>query len=644
MDNLIEIFIFVASFVVIALSSKQIGQFFARFKLPLITGFLFTGIITGPFGLNLITHEAIENLRVVDEISLAFIAFAAGSELYIKELRGRLKSIAWITVGLVTVTFTLSVAVIFFVLSDHIPFMQSMNPASTLAVAVLIGAILVARSPSSAIAIINELRAKGPFTKTVLGVTVIMDVVVIFLFAFTTSLAEVLIANLGFDIKFVLLLAAEFVISIVIGYLIGKLLHAVLSLRTGRQIKTLIILAIGLGVFVFSEQLKEFTHANLPFEIFLEPLLLCMIASFVVTNSSCYRAEFAKIIHETGPVIYVIFFTLTGASLELDVLMQTWPIALALFFVRLVGIFTGSFTAGLLAREPMERNKIWWMGFVTQAGVAIGLSKEVAVEFSPWGSALATMIISLVVLNEIVGPIFFKWSVNHIGEAHTRAETHEFSGTRDAVIFGLRPSSVSLARQLLAHDWHVKMVYRNTPNELKDIDAPELGIENMPDLTVEKLEAINLPEADAVITMLSDEENYAICEMVYEHYGTDTIVARLRDRANFSRFHELGVLVVEPQTAVVSLLDHFVRAPVGTSLLLGMHDAQDIVDVELRNPDLDGLNLRDLRLPLDVLVLSVQRNGERIISHGYTKLTVGDKVTMVGNVDKLEEVMLHFDG
>ncbi len=90
-------------------------------------------------------------------------------------------------------------------------------------------------------------------------------------------------------------------------------------------------------------------------------------------------------------------------------------------------------------------------------------------------------------------------------------------------------------------------------------------------------------------------------------------------------------------------MDHFVRAPAGTSLLLGMQDEQDIVDVEMRNPDLDGISLRDLRLPLDVLVLSVQRNGERIISHGYTKLTVGDKVTMVGNVEKLEEVMLHFD-
>ena len=152
MENGLNFLLFIASFIIIALASKQIGQFFTRFRLPLITGFLFAGILTGPYGLNLITEQALENLRFIDEISLAFIAFAAGSELYLQELKSRFKSIASITTGLVISTFTLSVAVLFFIMSDFIPFMQSMPAASRLAVAILVGAILVARSPSSAIA------------------------------------------------------------------------------------------------------------------------------------------------------------------------------------------------------------------------------------------------------------------------------------------------------------------------------------------------------------------------------------------------------------------------------------------------------------------------------------------------------------
>ena len=105
MANILHVIVVIMGFIVIALASKQIGQFATRFKLPLITGFLFAGIVTGPFGLNLITVDAIENLRIIDEISLAVIAFAAGSELYLKELRSRFKSIAWVTIGLVVWPF-----------------------------------------------------------------------------------------------------------------------------------------------------------------------------------------------------------------------------------------------------------------------------------------------------------------------------------------------------------------------------------------------------------------------------------------------------------------------------------------------------------------------------------------------------------
>ena len=98
----LNILVFVAGFALIALASKEIGQFFKKINLPLISGFLFAGIIAGPFILGLIPAEAIAHLRFVDEISLAFIAFAAGGELYLEELRSRLRAITWVIAGLVT--------------------------------------------------------------------------------------------------------------------------------------------------------------------------------------------------------------------------------------------------------------------------------------------------------------------------------------------------------------------------------------------------------------------------------------------------------------------------------------------------------------------------------------------------------------
>lgn len=642
MENSFNILIFIAGFALIALASKEIGHFFKKIHLPLISGFLFAGIIAGPFILGLIPAEAIGHLRFVDEISLAFIAFAAGSELYLEDLKNRLKAITWVIIGLVIFTFTLGSAAVF-VLADFIPFMQNMSVTARVAVSILAGAILVARSPSAAIAIIKELRAKGPFTQTVLGVTVIMDVVVITLFAINSSTANALLTGFGFDLSFIALLLAEILASVGIGYILAKILQFILARRINSIIKTGLILLAGFSVFILSEDIRRISHDVLPFEVLIEPLLICMVGGFLVTNYSQHRSEFAEILHDSGLPIYVAFFTLTGASLELDVLARTWPIALALFFVRLAGIFVGSLFGGMMAKEPMSHNRIRWLAFVTQAGVALGLAKTVAVEFPEFGSAFATMIISLVVLNEMIGPIFFKWTINRVGEAHTRAAHHEFDGVRDAIIFGLEGGALALARQLETHGWQVKIASTSASHNGSDIKAADVDILPISDLTLETLHQLNAEQAEAIVTMLSDEENYHICELAYEHFGTENLVVRLNDRANFDRFHELGALIVDPATAIVSLLDHLVRSPSAASLLLGIDDSQDIIDIEVRDPTLHGVAVRDLHLPLDAIILSIHREGHTIISHGYSRLKLGDHVTVVGSYKSLDELMLRFE-
>jgi Trk K+ transport system NAD-binding subunit/Kef-type K+ transport system membrane component KefB len=641
MDSTIGALGIIGSFVIIALASKEIGRFFSAHKLPLISGFLFAGIIAGPFVLKLIPAGTVEHLRFVDEVSLAFIAFAAGSELYLREIRDRLKSIAWVSTGLVLATFSLgSLAV--FLLSELLPFMDSMAATTRIAVALLAGSILVARSPSSAIAIINELRAKGPLTQTAMGVIVVTDVVVILLFGLSSSIADALLTDLSFDLGFIALLLAELLLSLLVSYGLFRALLLVLGSHLSLALKAGLILLAGYAVFLLSAWLRGYSHEQWPFELLLEPLLICMIAGFLLTNFSRYRDDFMRILHDTGPAIYVAFFTLTGASLALDVLAKTWSIALILFFVRLLSIFIGSFLGGTAAGDSRKHTGVAWMVYVTQAGVGLGLAKQVVVEFPDWGADFATMIIAVIVLNQLVGPPFFKWAINHAGESHQRAAAHEFDGVRDALIFGLKAESLTLARQLELHNWQAKLVCVRE-KVLEELITPDVDIHVVSDLSLETLRGLDAANADAIVCFLPDDESYQVCELVYEQFGTETMVVRLRDRANLRRFRELGVLVVEPETAFVSLLEHMVRSPVGTSILLGMAEEQDIVDVEVRDPDFRGLALRDLRLPLDVLVLSIHRDGHTLVPRGHVKIEPGDKVTMVGPADKLEEVMLRFD-
>ena len=600
-----------------------------------------TGVIAGPYVLNLIPKVAVEKILFVNDFSLAYIAFAAGSELFLKDLRSRLKSIAWNTFGQLVVTFVLS-AIAVYALASLIPFMREMTIYSRVSVSLLMAAIFVARSPSSAIAIIHELRAKGPFTQTVMGVTVIKDVLVIILFAVCVSISRTLISELPFDLKVITVLILELGLSFLFGYLLGKLIHLLLSFSISSQIKAGLLLLLGYGVFVLAHTVQEQSGHLLGVEVFFEPLLICIIGSYYVTNHSKFRPEFQFIIHRLGPYIYMAFFTLTGLMISIEVLAKVWLIALILFLVRLVSIIIGAFVGATLAKDDPKHRVFGWMPYVTQAGVGLGLAIEVSSEFPLWGSEFATIVIAVIVLNQFAGPPLFKWVLNKVGESHKRANIPGFDGIQDAIIFGLEDRSLALGRQLKKHGWEVKIATLKRPDEFDE--ESDIEISPIEGIKIQELNDLKAKNADAMIMMLSDDENYELCELIYEFVGTKNVVVRLNDHANFNKFHELGCLVVDPNTAMVSLLDNFVRSPVAASMLLGTEEGQSTIDLVLRDKSLHGVALRNLRLPSDVIILSVKRKGHSIISHGYTRLRKKDIVTVVGSPESLEKMQWMFGG
>ena len=639
MSAIKDVFIYFFGFIWILFGTHYFARFFQRIKLPLITGFIVIGVFVGPYFLDLIPKEAIDNLLFVNDFALAYIAFAAGAELYLKDLRSRLKSIAWNTFGQLVITFIFSFIIVYF-LSSQIPFMGDMSNASRVAVALLIATIFVARSPSSAIAVIHELRAKGPFTQTVMGVTVIKDVLVIILFAICVSISRNLVSDLPFNLQGISILIGELAISFGLGYLLGKLIHQILALPLSSYLKGSILFTIGFGVFVFAHVIQNHSHEWFGVELFFEPLLICILGSFMVTNNSKFRAEFQFILHRAGPFIYMAFFTLTGIMVSIDVLLKVWFIALLLFFVRLISMIIGAYIGSTLAKDDPKHRAVGWMPYVTQAGVGLGLAIEVSSEFPEWGGEFATIVIAVIILNQIVGPPLFKFALNKIGESHRRAEIPGFDGIRDALIFGLEDRSLALGRQLIKHGWEVAIATLKGEQEFEDIH--DLDIKVIDDLNLDSLDKLKAKKADSIILMLSDDENFKLCELIYEFIGTENVVVRLNDHNNFKKFHELGCLVVHPNTAMVSLLDNFVRSPVAASMLLGTEEGQSTIDIEIRDKSLHGVALRNLRLPSDVIILSVKRKGQSIISHGYTRLRKKDIVTVVGSPDSLDKMQWMF--
>ena len=640
MENYLQILIYLAGFIIIAVASNQISRLFLKARLPLVTGLLVMGIIAGPYILDLIPLEAIADLDFVNDFALAFIAFTVGAELYLNELRSRFRSIIGMTVAQLSITFILGSLAVYFI-AEYIPFMQRMNIESKIAVSLLAGTIFVARSPASAIAVVHEMRAKGPFTQTAIGVTVLKDFLVVILFAVIITIGEALITGTSFNLIYIILLLFELLFAFILGYALSKILGFIISLQTKPIGKTILILLSGFAIFTLSHFIREWSLLYFNFEIYIEPLLICIIGSFIVTNYSKHRPEFLKILHDSRNAVYVIFFTLIGVSISLGVLATVWTIAIALFVIRLATLVIAGIVGVSLGGDPVRFNRIAWAPYVTQAGVSLGLTTVVAGEFIGWGTEFATIIIAVIVLNQIVGPPLFKWAINYAGEGHVRGTTPEMGSPRSVLIFGLESQSLALARQLQEHNWNVKIA--SLKSDIGDRKTSGISIHQIPSLSKKAMEELDASKAETIVTMLSDEENYQICEQAFENFGTKDIVVRLHNRKNFNRFHELGALIVEPSTAMVSLLDHFVRSPQATSLLLGMKENQDTVMLEVQNPNLHKMALRNLRLPHDIIVLSVTRGGQMIISHGYTRLRKNDIVTLVGSSESLENVRLRFE-
>jgi Trk K+ transport system NAD-binding subunit len=283
------------------------------------------------------------------------------------------------------------------------------------------------------------------------------------------------------------------------------------------------------------------------------------------------------------------------------------------------------------------------MAFITQAGIALGLAREVAVQFPDLGTAFATLIISVVVLNEVFGPLFLKAALRRAGETNEPGST-PVDEARDVLILGVEGQSIALARSLGRDGWTVVMADPDVEH-VERLAAEDVDERHIPAVDEAVLDGLLTDKTAAVVALLPDDaQNLRALRFASERYGVERLVVRPASGRRQKAFEELGAFVVDPGTAMVPLLEQAVSAPESAALLLRRSPDRSVAQVRVTNPDLDGVPLRELRLPLDVLFLAVSRDGSAVVPSGHTVLHRGDEVTLVGQEDSLDAVRLRLGG
>ncbi len=398
-------------------SAYIVGQCIERLRLPKITGYILTGLLFGPYLLEFISKETLVDLNFINHMALALIAFYAGGELQLSRLRAYRKSFS------ILIAFQLFIAVgvagVLYLIRSSLPVFQNLSDLQILAFSILLGVVSVARSPSTVIAIISETRSEGRVTDIVLGVTIALDVVVIMLFAIAISFCDVLLVteqSWNFSFFFVLLL--EIIISLVTGLILGIGLNFLI--KRVDKVLPMAILTIGFVVTKFSYSLANYLEHTHEIGLKIEPLLICITAGFYIQNFSHYNKQFMMSLDKVSLVIYTLFFSLTGASLNLEILQKSWAVACLIFIIRTIMLAVSTTTGALVSRDPSPQRYLYWLGFVSQAGVSLGFAHEIMRRFPAFGIELGSIIIAVVAIDQLIGPITFKYALERCHETNEK--------------------------------------------------------------------------------------------------------------------------------------------------------------------------------------------------------------------------------
>ncbi len=389
------------------------GRVAKRLRFPAVTGYIIVGLIIGPHLLRLVPEDMVESLAPLTNFALGLIALTIGGRLNINGLKKLGKSISYITMGEITVSFLMVSSSVFLFSLFFLPRFSGQSAAYSLRtfvlpLALLLGAIAPATAPAATIAVINEYKAKGPLTDTLLAVVAIDDAFGIILFGLVFALSEILVGKGGSNpLKVILGGFIDIFGSVSLGLIVGLALGS--FARFLRERNELLIIV--LGTVMFTTGVAALLDLSL--------LLANMAAGFILINKAKRSQRIFGTVATIDMPVYVAFFVLAGAHLDWKILFTVGLLGLVYLFTRGYGQILGAKWGAARAGAPDMVRKYLGFGLIPQAGVAIGLVLLIQQEssFQAFSGIISTVVLAGVVVNEIVGPLLTKMAIIKSGEA-----------------------------------------------------------------------------------------------------------------------------------------------------------------------------------------------------------------------------------
>lgn len=388
----------------------------SKFNLPDVTSYLVAGVLVGPLclgqlgveGLGFSSFEFVEEMGLISDVALGFIAFSIGSEFRVSALRktGRQATIIAIFQALMATALVDAVLLLL-----HL-FLGDRLPVST---CIILGAIATATAPAATLMVVNQYKAKGPLTDILLPIVALDDAVGLVVFAVSNGIARALNSGEVSMVSLLLNPMLEIICSLALGAFLGWVFSLVEKFFNSNSKR----LSLAVAFVVICAALSKLDF-ELPggVEIGFSSLLVTMMCGTIFCNLCDFSEEIMyKTERWTAPV-YVLFFVISGAELDLRVFADLAVVGIGIAYIlsRSAGKVLGATISARMTRCQDTICKYLGITLLPQAGVALGMSVTVAAEFGAEGAVIRNIVLFAVLIYELVGPIMTKAALTAAGE------------------------------------------------------------------------------------------------------------------------------------------------------------------------------------------------------------------------------------
>lgn len=385
----------------VVLAAFALAELGAKVGLPKVTGYILAGVILGPSLGDILSSHVVKDMQMFRTLTLGLIATTAGLELDLKNLVRLAKTLSW-TVLAKLVFCVIIVGGALFALESGTHLLGIQDNNALLGLCAVFAALALGTSPAIALAIIEDSKAKGRLSDLVLGAAVVKDVVVVIAMAVAIAVAQGLTSGESLDVSSLLYVGKEVVASTAAGAVLGGLLILYI-----RYIHAEMLLFVAAMVLVVA----EISHA-----LHLELLLVFIVAGLVVRNFSKFEHELLDPLQKISLPVFIVFFTNAGASVDLNATLELLPVALVLCLARAGAFWGASMLGGKLGRESTKIRQLAWLGYLPQAGVALGILGLASAKLPGLSASIESLGMAVVSVNLLAGPVTFRIALRRAGE------------------------------------------------------------------------------------------------------------------------------------------------------------------------------------------------------------------------------------